>query len=118
MKKKLAIAGLTTVIVLCFAITSRNLAPVQDDGYRSPRERAMIKRFDKDGDGELSKQERKEAKLTYAKERQEYILKLDKDGDGKISAEEKGAAKRINLQKGGGGKLSKKEEATDTPSKK
>ena len=118
MKKKLAVAGLATVIVICFAITFRNLAPVQDDGYRSPRERAMIKKFDKDGDGELSNQERKEAKRSYAKERQDFIQQFDKDGDGKISAEEKAAAKRNDLQKDGGGKWGKKERGAVEPSKK
>lgn len=100
MKKKLSIAGLVTVIIACFAITSRNLAPIQDDGYRSPRERAMIKEFDKNGDGELNKQELKAAKLARAKKRQDFIKKYDTDGDGKISAKEKGNAKKSKLKTG------------------
>jgi len=94
MKKNLAIAGLTSLIIICLAITYRNLAPVQDDGYRSARERAVIKKFDKDGDGKLSRSEQKEAKKAMAKQREEWIKKFDTNGDGKISAEEKGASKR------------------------
>ncbi len=101
MKKKLAIAGLVTMIIICMAITYRNLAPVQDDGYRSARERAVIKKFDKNGDGELSWSEEKEAEKAMAKQRAEWIRKLDTNGDGKISAEEKGASKRGNQDKKG-----------------
>ncbi len=101
MKKKLAVAGLTTMIIICLAITYRNLAPVQDDGYRSARERAVIKKFDKDGDGELNRNEEKEAEKAMAKQRAEWIEKFDTNGDGKISAEEKGASKRGNQDKKG-----------------
>jgi hypothetical protein len=101
MKKKLAVAGLTTMIFICLAITYRNLAPVQDDGYRSARERAVIKKFDEDGDGELSRKEEKKAEKAMAKQRAEWITKFDTNGDGKISAEEKGASKRGSQDKKG-----------------
>ena len=101
MKKNLAIAGLTSLIIICLAITYRNLAPVQDDGYKSARERAVIKKFDKDGDGELSRNEEKEAEKAMAKQRAEWIKKFDTDGDGKISAEEKEASKRGKQDKKG-----------------
>ena len=84
MKKKLAIAGLVTMIIICMAITYRNLAPVQDDGYRSARERAVIKKFDKTGDGELSWSEEKEAEeaieaVTNAVEEQMLLAEEDEE---------------------------------------
>ena len=92
MKNKLVIAGLLVVILICFGITFRNLAPVQDDGYRSPRERALLKQFDRDGDGELSKEERKAAAIASAKRKAAFIKEWDTNGDGMLSGEEKEAA--------------------------
>ena len=64
------------------------------DGKGFPSREEMIKKFDKDGDGKLSRSEQKEAKKAMAKQREEWIKKFDTNGDGKISAEEKGASKR------------------------
>ena len=65
---------------------------------------AMIKRFDKDGDGKLSDDEKAEAqKALKAKKGEarsaagkltEAMKKFDADGDGKLSDEEKAAAKK------------------------
>ena len=61
-KQTLTLFGLSLVILLGFGITYKNLAPVTDDGYRSARERAMLKRYDANGDGELDAQEREQLK--------------------------------------------------------
>jgi len=53
---------------------------------------AVVKEFDKDGDGKLSDAEKSTAKETLKKrheeKRAEMIKKFDKDGDGKLSKEE------------------------------
>ena len=96
MKKTLSIVALLGVIVVCLAIVAKNLFIPVDDGYRSSRERAMIKKFDKDGDGELNRDERRAAEVAAekasAERKKAYIAKFDKDGDGKLNKEEAKAA--------------------------
>ncbi len=69
---------------------------------------AMIKRFDKNGDGKLNDEEKAEAqKVLKAKKGEarpagkltEAMKKLDIDGDGKLSDEEKAAAKKEAAEK-------------------
>ena len=57
--------------------------------------RGGMKRFDKDGDGKLSDEEKAEMEKT----RQEMMKKFDTDGDGKISKEER-EKMRTQFQKG------------------
>ena len=92
MKKIVSIIALLAIIATCLAIVFRNLGPGEDDGYRSSRERAFIKKFDKDGDGELSKEERQAADKASEERKLQYIKKFDKDGDGELSKEERQAA--------------------------
>ena len=92
MKTTLSIVGLLVVIAVCLGIVAKNVFIEEDDGYRSSRERALIKKFDKDGDGELNREERKAIEEAEAKRRLEYIKKFDRDGDGELSREEKEAA--------------------------
>ena len=92
-KQTLTLFGLSLVIVLGFGITYKNLAPVADDGYRSARERAMLKRYDANGDGELDAQEREQFKKEVEAEQKVWLERYDLDGDGEISSEEKKAAK-------------------------
>ena len=92
-KQTLTLFGLSLVIVLGFGITYKNLAPVTDDGYRSARERAMLKRYDDNGDGELDAQEREQFKKEVEAEKKVWLERYDLDGDGEISSEEKKAAK-------------------------
>lgn len=117
MKKNLTIFALIAVIGVCFSIVSKNLFVPEDDGYVSERERRMIKRFDKDGDGQLSREEERAARAAMeaeeAKEKAEWLERFDKDGDGKISREEKEAAgearkKRALGKRDGGGKQIRK----------
>jgi len=92
-KQTLTLFGLSLVILLGFGITYKNLAPVADDGYRSARERAMLKRYDANGDGELDAQEREQFKKEVEAEQKVWLERYDLDGDGEISSEEKKAAK-------------------------
>ncbi len=91
-KQKLTLVGLSLIIVLGFGITYKNLAPVADDGYRSARERALIKRYDTNGDGQLDAQEKAVIKQEAEAEKKLWLERLDLDRDGEISAEEKQAA--------------------------
>lgn len=91
-KQKLTLVGLSLIIVLGFGITYKNLAPVADDGYRSARERALIKRYDTNGDGQLDAQEKAVIKQEAEAAKKLWLERLDLDRDGEISAEEKQAA--------------------------
>lgn len=51
------------------------------------REKMMLKRFDKDGDGKLNAEE----KAAMENEKKETMTKFDKDGDGVLNAEERKA---------------------------
>jgi hypothetical protein len=57
---------------------------------RGPMHDEIIKKFDKDGDGKLSDEEKAAAKAAWEKE---MLEKYDKDKDGKLSDEEKEAMK-------------------------
>jgi Ca2+-binding EF-hand superfamily protein len=51
-----------------------------------------MKKFDKDGDGELNQEEKAEARKVMQARRKEMIEAFDKDGDGKLNDEERKAA--------------------------
>jgi hypothetical protein len=76
-------------------------------GGRRGRRREWIKRFDTDGDGKLSEEEK--AKMEEA--RKERLAKMDKDGDGEISPEEREQARkhrRRRVRREGEGEMKKK----------
>lgn len=54
---------------------------------------AILEKFDADGDGKLSEEERETAKAAMKAKRKELLEKYDVDGDGKLNAEERQAAK-------------------------
>src|SRR5204863_3860772 len=80
-----------------------------NEGGKTRGRDAMIKRFDKNGDGKLSDDEKAEAqKALKAKKGEarrppgkltEAMKKFDADGDGKLSDEEKAAAKKELAEK-------------------
>ena len=80
-------------LVKIFLLTFFAFFSVADDGYRSARERAMLKRYDANGDGELDAQEREQFKKEVEAEQKVWLERYDLDGDGEISSEEKKAAK-------------------------
>lgn len=51
------------------------------------------KKFDKDGDGTLSKSEREAARAAMKERHAKILEQFDKDGDGTLSEEERAAAK-------------------------
>lgn len=56
----------------------------------------LLKRFDEDGDGTLSEEERAKAQAA----RQKRLEKFDTDGDGRLSPEERAAMPRHRKRKG------------------
>jgi hypothetical protein len=84
---------LTTTVLAAFAVS----ATANPKGPRPHRPggppKAFIEKFDADGDGKLSEQEREAAKAAMEEKRDAIIAKYDKDGDGKLNEEEREAAK-------------------------
>ena len=66
-------------------------------GQRKGPPPEMVKQFDKDGDGKLSEEERKEARAAMEKRREagkaKMLERFDADGDGKLSDEERNKMK-------------------------
>ncbi|HAV64414.1 MAG TPA: hypothetical protein DCY13_18855 [Verrucomicrobiales bacterium] len=96
MKKAATITALLSVIAVCAVVIHRYSGIGTDDGYVSARERAIIKKFDTDGDGRLNRTEKRRADAAIEeserREKEAWIEKLDKDGDGKVSESEKASA--------------------------
>ena len=84
---------LTTTVLAAFAIS----ATANPKGPRPHRPggppKAFLEKFDTDGDGKLSEQEREAAKAAMEEKRDAFIAKYDKDGDGKLNEEERKAAR-------------------------
>jgi Ca2+-binding EF-hand superfamily protein len=108
----------TKSLITALAILSvPALALAEGDGEKKGkhcekhRER-MLEKFDADGDGKLSEEERAEAKAAMKAYKEKMIAKYDTDGDGELSEEEKKAAKDAFIAKydsNGDGKLSEEE---------
>ena len=67
------------------------------DAQKAARKAAMLKKWDKDGDGTLSASEKAAMMAARKAHRAEMLKKYDKDGDGTLSASEK-AAMKADLQ--------------------
>ncbi len=70
----------------------------------APVREAILKKFDKDGDGKLSEEERAEARKSFSGGRPPrspaaLIKKFDKDGDGKLNEEERAALREEGLKR-------------------
>ncbi|OGV70281.1 MAG: hypothetical protein A2283_00265 [Lentisphaerae bacterium RIFOXYA12_FULL_48_11] len=87
---RVVVAVLMTVFLSFGTVFS--LFAADGDGQRGkgPMNGEMLKKFDKDGDGKLSDEEKTAAKAAWDKQ---MLEKFDKDKDGKLSDEEKEAAK-------------------------
>ncbi len=69
----------------------------QDETKKSGKRQKLLERFDKDGDGKLSPEERALAKQA----KKAHILKrFDADGDGKLSPTERDAARKARQNRG------------------
>lgn len=122
MKNKLWIASGILACTCTFALAQN--APVRPlhSGPTPQMPRKFDEKFDKDGDGRLSKRERK---AMHQARRAETLEKFDKDGDGKLSDDERKAAQDARMSerenrrkailqkfdKDGDGKLSVEERA-------
>lgn len=76
------------------------------DRQRHPEMRKKIlEKFDKDGDGKLSEDERAAAKAAFQEKhpdaREKVLAHFDKDGDGKLNEEERAAAKAAHGKRDG-----------------
>jgi len=101
--------------------------------HRRPSKEEILKKFDKDGDGELSEEEKAAMKEAMEKHRgkhgkggrpskEEMLKKFDADGDGKLNKEERTAAREAmkkrfreealkRFDKDGDGELNEEERA-------
>ena len=82
---------LFTAIAVLAGLAVASGTPEEGKGKKHrdhPAIKQLIEKFDKDGDGKLSAEERKAAGEAR---KAEFLKKFDKDGDGKISADEKKA---------------------------
>lgn len=75
-------------------------AALRAEGSDKPEKKAekpvpaeVMKKYDKDGDGKLSPEEKAAWKADREAEKQAMLEKYDKDGDGKLNEEEKAAMK-------------------------
>ncbi len=110
-------APLLVAVIVALSVPSLAAAAPEGKPDAAARKEAMLKKFDKDGDGKLSEEERAAMRAEIQKRRgeggkgpnperrAEMMKKFDKDGDGKLSEEER-AAMRTEMQKrrGEGGK--------------
>lgn len=91
--------------------------PKMTPEQRSAHHAEMIKKFDKDGDGKLSEEEKtamkSERKEKGKNRRAEMIKKFDKDGDGKLSEEEKTATRKEMKKHGKAHRLMSPSSATE-----
>ena len=118
----------TPLITLGLLLGASLFATAQDPGPKRPNRpqgpppAAILKEFDKDGDGKLSDAERQsmqEARKARMEEfRKKMLEKYDADGDGKLSDEEAAKARAERqaemlkkYDKDGDGKLSEAERA-------
>ena len=115
---------LMTAGILAFGL---NAKPEREGGKKGgppegrPSREEVMKKFDKDGDGKLSEEERAAARAEMQKRREagglkgkgsekqaEMLKKFDKDGDGKLSEDERTAMREA--MKGKNAKPKKKAE--------
>lgn len=115
--------------VSLFAFSIGSQAKPEKDGKKTgrgegrPSREEMIKKFDKDGDGKLSEEEKVELRKNMSERGRKLppllMKKFDKDGDGELNQEEKAEARKVmearrkemieEFDKDGDGKLNDEE---------
>jgi len=102
----------TTLTVIGLLACLQSAASAQDGGKKhGKRHEALLKKFDKDGDGKLDKQERHAARefvksrraeggkegrhAKHALRRARILKRFDKDHDGKLNNQERAAAREF-----------------------
>ena len=97
---------MSTLLVLGLMVGLPAVASAQDGAKKKHgKKEALLRKFDKDGDGKLSEQERAAAKEFKAKRRSEegrggklrarILRRFDKDGDHKLSDAERESLKKF-----------------------
>ena len=120
MKTKLAMLTMAALMGAGVSATAQDGPPPGPHGPKGPPPPEVIKKFDKDGDGKLSEEERaamREARKAEMEARhKENLAKYDTDKDGKLSDAEKEAMRAARKKellakydKDGDGKLSEEE---------
>lgn len=103
---------LSVLIGICFIAFAHSQVVAGENGHGGPKgenghggikgkngchkKKAILEKFDKDGDGKLSKEEHQAAREAR---RKRMLEKFDKDGDGKLSEEERAAAKKFHQER-------------------
>ena len=105
---------LLTVFSLAYGLTAKPEKGGKGDRSGRPSREEMMKKFDKDGDGKLSEDEKAEIRksLGNRKPPAHILEKFDKDGDGKLCENEKAEIRKemmAKFDKDGDGKLSPEE---------
>jgi EF hand len=103
----------TQLFTLAALIATCSFASAQGEPKKGPPPE-IVKEFDKDGDGKLSKDERAAMKMAMADKKKAILEKYDTDKDGKLSPEEHEAAvaagEKLPHHGGGKGKKGGKKE--------
>ena len=99
-----------SLIFLTIGLVAKPEKKGKGDRPARPSKEEIIKKFDKDGDGKLSEEEKAEIRKSMANRKppSHIIEKFDKDGDGKLCDEEKAAIRKemmAKFDKDGDGKL-------------
>ncbi len=89
---------LTLILILSFTTFAAADPKNPQQTFPKPNKRALLEKFDVNGDGKLSQEEREAAKSAAQQTRAAIIAKYDKDGDGKLNAQEREAAKSAAQQ--------------------
>lgn len=111
MKKTLLIAASILAPLTLQAEPGEGKRKGENKGPKGPRRELsaeVIAKFDTNGDGKLTGDERKAAGEAH---KAEMLKKFDKDGDGKLSKEERKAAITARFDADGDGELNEAEEA-------
>ncbi len=91
------------MVLTANVMAAEGKAGEQAKGAMSPEKKAAIlKEFDKNGDGELCEAEKKAMMEARKQKMAEVMKQFDKDGDGKLNEEEKKAMMEARKQKGAG----------------
>ncbi len=103
-----------SLIFLTIGLVAKPEKKGKGDRPARPSKEEIIKKFDKDGDGKLSEEEKAEIRKSMANRKPpaHIIEKFDKDGDGKLSEEERAEIRKemmAKFDKDGDGKLNPEE---------
>lgn len=113
-----------TLIIAAIALCIPTLAQAEkgkcQKGHKGhPHRKAAMEKFDTDGDGKISEDERTALKAAMAERKAAAVAKYDTDGDGKISKDEHKAGHQAfkeemlaNYDANGDGKLDEDERKT------